>query len=103
MSHIILNADFEDVKRLFAGEMLEGEGGGVVLVEAFGFVLPVVVAPSPGGVIVRVENGDGHLDQDMVQMVIASVASRIAEALAAKPVRATLSRRILRHYGLLDA
>jgi len=81
------------------GRCFVGEGVLVPVVDD-GYVLPVVVAPCSEGVIVRVENGGNHLDQLRVQCAIARVASRIVDRLGCKVVRATLSRKVMRVYGL---
>ncbi len=74
----------------------------MLLVEKEGFELPVVVAPAKDGCILRVENGQQHIDQGPVQEALAEVASLIAERTGGRVLRATVSRKVLRRYGLFN-
>ena len=103
MSHIILRAKIEEIRRFFGPRAYTGRNCVLVLKEKEGFDLPVIIAQSDEGVILKVENGDQHVNSKSIQEVLAQVASEIREALGCKVVRATVLRRILKKYDLLDA
>ena len=103
MSHIILQAKIEEIRRLFVSKAFTGRNCILILKQNEGFDLPVIIAQSDEGVILRVENGDQHINSEPIQEVLAHVASEIREALGCKVVRATVLRRLLKKYDLLDA
>ncbi|WP_068549833.1 hypothetical protein [Thermosulfidibacter takaii] len=103
MSHIILNTKIEDARQALPDEIYTGRNCLVIIKKKEGFQLPVVIAPSPNGIILRIENGDQHLNSIPIQETLAEIAQCIVKKTGCLLVRATISRRILKKYGLFDA
>ncbi len=71
-----------------------------MLVEKPPYTLPVVVAPGEEGIIIRVENGQNHLDQMPVQEAVAEVAKLLILKTHSKALRSTLSKKVIRKYEI---
>ncbi|NPA16044.1 MAG: hypothetical protein GXO44_05795 [Deferribacteres bacterium] len=98
MSHIIIDAKFEElVERLESvGEPFLSGRSAVIVVERGGYQLPLMFVCSKRGVVVKVGNGSQHVDQSLIQEVIAEFASRLSF-----PVKeARLAKKVLRRYGI---
>ncbi len=97
MSHIIIDAKFEElVEKLVSYNTFVDANEAVVLINKQDYDLPLIFAASEEGVVVKVGNGSQHLDQGFIQEVI-------AEFVAGLPFfvkRSTISRKVLRKYGI---
>ena len=99
MSHIIVEAKFEDIvpclSKVF-GEIFQGEREIIILEKREDFHLPIIFAVSHEGIIVKVGNGHQHINQALIQDVLAYVVSK----LPFKIKRTTVATKILRRYGI---
>ena len=97
MSHIIIKAKIEDVeKSLKHYTLFKGEDELLLIIEREGFELPVIFAQASEGVVIKVANGGNHIDQTLIQQVIAEIV-----VLLGFPIkRSTISRKVLKKYGL---
>ena len=100
MSHIIIDRKLEEIEHLLEESGFKGKGAYILLRKKGDFELPVVVAGSKQGCVLRVENGEQHLEQEIIQEALVEAVAEIRKHADLNVLRCTISRRLLRKYGI---